>query len=99
MNNQKIYPISIYNGKENKHPKDDFELIKKRYKDAELMDGFAIAEKAGDNRAVNLVLLGRLSNYLPFEQTLWEGVIKRCVPPSSVEKNLHAFKLGRRVGL
>jgi indolepyruvate ferredoxin oxidoreductase beta subunit len=99
VNNQKIYPISIYNGKENKHPKDDFELIKKRYKDAELMDGFAIAEKAGDNRAVNLVLLGRLSNYLPFEQTLWEGVIKRCVPPSSVEKNLHAFKLGRRVGL
>lgn len=101
VNNQKIYPISIYSSSPpfSIYPEDGFELIRKRYKDAELIDGVAIAEKAGDSRSVNLVLLGRLSNYLPFEQSLWEAVIKRCVPPSSVEKNLHAFKLGRRFRL
>lgn len=101
VNNQKIYPISIYSSSPpfNSYPEGGFELIKKRYRDAELIDGFAIAEKTGDSRCVNLVLLGRLSNYLPFEQNLWEAVIKRSVPPSSVEKNLNGFKLGRRFKL
>ncbi|MEK6678017.1 MAG: indolepyruvate oxidoreductase subunit beta [Nitrospirota bacterium] len=109
VNNQKIYPISIYSSlppfskggeggfsDRNIYPENGFELIKKGFKDAELIQGIMLAESAGDNKTVNLVLLGRLSNYLPFEQNVWEGVIKRSVPPSTVERNIHAFRLGKR---
>lgn len=96
VNNQKIHPISInFNGKI-RYPENGFELIKKGFKDAELIQGITLAESAGDNKTVNLVLLGRLSNYLPFEQNVWEGIIKRSVPPSTVERNIHAFRLGKR---
>lgn len=96
VNNQKIHPISInFNGKV-KYPENGFELIKKGFKDAELIEGIELAKRAGDSKTVNLVLLGRLSNYLPFEQNVWEGIIKRSVPPSTVERNIHAFRLGKR---
>jgi indolepyruvate ferredoxin oxidoreductase beta subunit len=96
VNNQKIHPISInFNGKIG-YPENGFELIKKDFKNAELIQGIMLAESAGDNKTVNLVLLGKLSNYLPFEQNVWEGVIKRSVPPSTVERNIHAFRLGKR---
>lgn len=110
VNNQKIHPISIYSSlppfskggeggflDRNIYPENGFKLIKKGFKDAELIEGIMLAERAGDNKTVNLVLLGRLSNYLPFEQNLWEGVIKRSVPPSTVERNIHAFRLGKRL--
>ena len=48
-----------------RYPENGFELIKKGVKDAELIQGIMLAESAGDNKTVNLVLLGRLSNYLP----------------------------------
>lgn len=98
VNNQKIYPISIYSSSPpfSIYPENGFELIKKDFKDAEFIDGISLAEKTGDSKSVNLILLGRLSNYLIFEQNLWEGVIKRSVPPSTVERNIHAFKLGKR---
>ena len=97
VNNQKIHPISINFNEKVKYPENGFELIKKGFKDAELIEGIMLAERAGDSKTVNLVLLGRLSNYLPFEQNLWEGVIKRSVPPSTVERNIHAFRLGKRL--
>ncbi len=96
VNNQKIRPISINFNEKVKYPENGFELIKKGVKDAELIEGIMLAERAGDSKTVNLVLLGRLSNYLPFEQNLWEGVIKRSVPPSTVERNIHAFRIGKR---
>lgn len=96
VNNQKIYPISTnFTGKV-KYPENGFKLIKKDFKDAELVEGIRLAEKSGDSKTVNLILLGRLSNYLIFEQNLWEGVIKRSVPPSTVERNIHAFRIGKR---
>jgi len=97
VNNQEIPPISLnFDGKV-KYPKNGFELIKKGYENAELIEGIALAERAGDSRTVNLVLLGRLSNYLLLEQSVWEGVIKRFVPPSTVERNIHAFRIGKRL--
>ncbi|MBP5256360.1 MAG: 2-oxoacid:acceptor oxidoreductase family protein, partial [Clostridia bacterium] len=46
-------------------------------------------------KAVNIVLMGRLSNYFPFEEDVWLDAVKETVAPKFVEMNLKAFRLGR----
>ena len=61
------------------------------------LDCLKIAREAGNVKAVNLVLLGRLSHYFDDEIPLekWQDSIKACVPPKFLELNLRAFDLGR----
>ena len=46
-------------------------------------------------KAVNLVLLGRLSHYFDFPDEAWEKAIEACVPPKFLEVNKKAFRLGK----
>ena len=48
-------------------------------------------------RAVNVVLLGVLSQLLDFPASTWEETIQRSVKPKTLETNLKAFELGRDV--
>ena len=60
------------------------------------LDCLKLAEEAGSSKAVNLVLLGRLSNYfpdIPFQA--WQESINSCVPAKFLDLNLKAFNLGR----
>ena len=60
------------------------------------MDCLSLAEQAGSSKAVNIVLMGRLSKY--FDEIAvekWEQAIRDCVPEKFVELNLKAFALGR----
>ena len=60
-------------------------------------DFLALARAAGSPRAVNIVLMGRFSNYLPeIPAEKWIEAIKAIVPPRFVELNLRAFELGRK---
>ncbi len=58
------------------------------------LDALSMAEKAGSQRAVNLVLLGALSKHLPWEKDVWHSAIAACVPPKTLETNIKAFDLG-----
>ena len=60
------------------------------------LDCLKLAEKAGSSKAVNLVLLGRLSHYfddIPVEA--WNEAITSCVPAKFLELNRKAFELGK----
>ena len=59
------------------------------------MDCVALANEAGSVKAVNLVLLGRLSHYFDFPEEVWQKAIEDCVPPKFLEMNRKAFALGR----
>ncbi len=59
------------------------------------IDALTLAEQAGSPRAVNLVLMGRLSRYFDFPQEVWEASVAACVPPKAKALNLKAFELGR----
>lgn len=60
------------------------------------MDCLSLAEQAGSAKAVNLVLMGRLSRYFPqIPQEAWQASIDACVPPKFLELNRRAFALGR----
>ena len=58
-------------------------------------DALTAAEQAGSSKAVNLVLLGRLSHYFDFTQEEWLTAIEESVPPKFLEMNRKAFLLGR----
>ena len=59
------------------------------------IDALSLAEEAGSSRAVNLVLLGRLSKWFDFTEDEWMAAIEQSVPPKFLEMNRRAFALGR----
>lgn len=67
---------------------------------ANVSEGYAIAaadmaERLGNERASNVVLLGALSTALDFEPQEWEQAVTQFVPKKTVRVNLEAFRLGR----
>ncbi|MBO5783200.1 MAG: indolepyruvate oxidoreductase subunit beta [Clostridia bacterium] len=58
-------------------------------------DCLSLANQAGNTKAVNIVLMGKLSNYFPFPEEDWIQAIQECVPKKFIELNVKAFALGR----
>jgi len=65
------------------------------YEGAVLLDAEGLACAAGSPKSANVVLLGALSEGLPFSADLWREVIAARVPTRFVDANLAAFELGR----
>ncbi|MGN0034750.1 MAG: indolepyruvate oxidoreductase subunit beta [Coriobacteriales bacterium] len=63
---------------------------------AHLVPAGSIAREVGNPKGTNVVLIGALSTTLPFEESVWEDVIAKRVPPKTVEANLEAFHAGRK---
>ena len=59
------------------------------------IDALALAEEAGSSKAVNLVLMGRLSKYFDISDDAWMEAIEACVPTKFLELNKKAFQLGK----
>ena len=60
------------------------------------IDALALAEEAGSPKAVNLVLMGRLSRYFEdMTEADWQEAITHSVPEKYLELNRRAFHLGR----
>ena len=60
------------------------------------LDALSLAEQAGSAKAVNLVLMGRLSRYFDFLEEDWQEAIKAMVPARFLEMNRKAFELGKK---
>jgi indolepyruvate ferredoxin oxidoreductase beta subunit len=58
-------------------------------------DGEALALQAGTARALNVVMLGAISRYLPLSKEVVLECIRDMVPKKTIEVNLEAFRLGR----
>ena len=63
------------------------------------VDADKMAAELGNPRLVNTILLGVMSNYMPFPSSLWMDVIKSKVKPKFVDINIEAFNRGREVKL
>ena len=61
------------------------------------IDALSLAEEAGSAKAVNLVLLGRLSKYFDFSEEEWMHAIETSVPAKFLEMNKKAFLLGAQM--
>ena len=71
------------------------EKIKAAGIDIDAFDALKLAEEAGSSRAVNLVLMGRLSRYFSFPEEEWLRTIEKSVPEKFLEMNKKAFILGK----
>ena len=69
--------------------------MKEKGVNVDAMDCLSLAEEACSSKAVNIVLMGRLSRYFDFTAEQWEQAIRDLVPAKFVELNLKAFALGR----
>ncbi len=98
LNNLEIFPLMVNIGKEN-YPEDILLYLKKRSSQMVKIEASKIAQDVGNAKAFNLVLLGKLSAFLNFEASTWEKVISQEVPSHTIEVNLKAFELGKKLSL
>lgn len=93
-----LVPAIVTSSKKLSYPEDAIGRIKEKTARVISIDADKIARELGNPRLVNTILLGILSNYLPFEVDLWNEVIRNKVKPRFVDINISAFKRGLAVG-
>ncbi|MCR4654467.1 MAG: indolepyruvate oxidoreductase subunit beta [Eubacterium sp.] len=93
-NTQQIDPMPVLTGAA-EYPEDLKGKLKATGVKVDAMDCLALAEEAGSAKAVNLVLLGRLSKYFDLPEEAWMKSLEAIVPAKFVEMNKKAFALGR----
>jgi indolepyruvate ferredoxin oxidoreductase beta subunit len=97
LNNHAVPPLSVNLGAE-KYPDDD-EVINalKQYTDRiYLVEGTRKAIELGNARALNIYMLGCLSNFMPFSQQEWQAAIAKHLPEKLLKLNYNAFDTGRK---
>lgn len=92
-NTQQINPMPVITGAA-QYPQGLVEKMRQAGMDVDAFDALSLAEEAGSAKAVNIVLLGRLSKGFDFTRAEWEQAIRESVPPKFLELNLRAFALG-----
>lgn len=94
-NTQEINPMPVITGAMN-YPENLLGKLKELGLKVDALDALSLAQEAGSSKAVNLVLLGRLSNYFQgFTEEEWMAAIEQSVPEKFLEMNKKAFHLGR----
>ena len=93
-NTQQINPMPVIIGAA-EYPQNLAEKIAEKGINIEAFDALSLAEEAGTSKAVNLVLLGRISKYFDFTDEEWMDAIEKSVPAKFLELNKKAFNLGK----
>ena len=95
-NTQKMEPMPVIAGLA-KYPENLVEKMQAKGIQVDAMDCLALAEQAGSTKAVNMVLMGRLSKYFPdIPQEAWQASLEANVPAKVLELNKVAFALGQQ---
>jgi len=94
VNREKIDPAPVAAGLE-KDPPDIEDWLKTNVKKHLVLDTKEALKEAGSAKALNIVMLGALSNYLEFTDEQWASAIRSLVKEKFVEMNLKAFALGK----
>lgn len=93
VNSQMISPMPVITGA-CKYPEDILDTLKAKGVFVDDIDALMLAEKAGNAKCTNIVLMGRLAKYFEIEYDAWIEAIKKMVKPALVDVNLKAFELG-----
>jgi len=92
-NTQQIDPVPVITGAA-KYPEDLVAKIKATGAKVDAIDALTIACDAGSSKAVNIVMMGRLSKFFPFPKDTWIKALEQTVPPKYLELNRRAFEAG-----
>lgn len=94
VNTQQINPMPVISGMA-QYPEQLAEKLQQAGADTDAFDALSLAVQAGSTKAVNLVLMGRLSRYFEFTEEQWLSAMEEIVPPKFLQLNKTAFSLGR----
>lgn len=94
-NTQEIDPMPVITGAA-QYPEKLVEQMEALQVQVDALDCLSLARQAGSVKAVNIVLMGRLSTYFPeIPEDRWLSALEACVPAKFLELNKKAFALGR----
>ena len=93
-NTQQVDPMPVITGAA-QYPEDLVEKLKATGAKVDALDCLKLAEEAGSAKAVNIVLLGRLSHYFDLSEEAWMASLEANVPAKFLEMNKKAFELGK----
>lgn len=96
LNRRHVFPPAVRSGKARYPGDEEIEAeLRRRAGEVYLVDGVELASEVGNPKVVNVLMLGFLSQFLPFDMEVWERVIAERVPARFQEINLAALKQGR----
>ena len=93
-NTQQIDPMPVITGAA-AYPEGLVEKLKAAGAKVDALDCLKLAEEAGSSKAVNIVLLGRLSHYFDLPEDAWMRSLEANVPSKFLDMNRKAFELGK----
>ena len=93
-NTQQIDPMPVITGAA-QYPENLVEKMRAAGAKVDALDCLKLAEEAGTSKAVNIVLMGRLSHYFDIPEEAWLKSLEANVPPKFLEANKKAFLLGK----
>ncbi len=92
-NTQQVNPMPVVTGAA-QYPENLVEKMLSTGLDVDAIDALSLAEQAGSSKAVNLVLMGRLSKYFDIPESEWMEAIEASVPAKFLDMNKKAFAYG-----
>ena len=95
-NMQQINPMPVIIGAA-EYPENLVEKMRDSGIDIDAIDALSLALEAGSPKAVNMVLMGKLSKYFDITEEEWLKAIEESVPEKFLEMNKKAFSLGRNI--
>jgi indolepyruvate ferredoxin oxidoreductase beta subunit len=94
VNAQEIFPPSVATGQE-RYPEDVERRLRAVTDRVFLVDALAAALSMREVRAVNMVMAGAASHFLPLPESAYEEAIAVRLPSKIVPVNVQAFRAGR----
>ncbi len=97
INDNAIPPLSVNQGLDH-YPTDTEirQIMQQRTDKLHLVDGTGKAMELGNARALNIFMLGCLSQFLHFPVKAWQDAIALHLPERLLQLNLAAFDMGRK---
>ena len=92
VNTQKILPLPVIIGAAT-YPENIIDTLRQSVNTVAI-DALPMAKEAGNERAVNTLLLGALAAKLAFSADVWKEALTSTVPPRFLDANLAAFAMG-----
>jgi indolepyruvate ferredoxin oxidoreductase beta subunit len=94
VNTQEIPPAPVSSGQD-RYPERIEERLRTAIANVHLVDALTTALNLYEIRAVNIVMTGAASQFLPLPESAYEAALRRRLPAKYLDVNLQAFQAGR----
>ncbi len=94
LEERRILPVTV-NLPGFAYPDDVLERVRASGRRITIVPAFAIAQRLGELRAANMVMLGALSTLLELPEQAWQEALRAALKPRTLELNMRAFEEGR----